>query len=287
MMIRNDFKMIDRYKNYNIILIIVILLIAIILFLQANVQQANAQQLNNRLQASGDIEIEADDGIEWAKNDAAKTGEYHASGNVIAKRGDLTINTDDLTAYYRSNSNGKKQDIFRMDAVGHVKINTNDTMVVGDKAVYYIDKRLAVVIGNNLKLKSPNITITADQSLEYWQTKNIAVAKGNATVIQNGTYLRAGIITAFIGFDKKTSKYNIKRIDATGGVHISSATEIIQAQQAVYNLTKQIITICGDVKITRGQSQLNGECAEVNMKTGHSKIKGGRSKVKGLIIPLQ
>ncbi len=275
--------MINKYVTIYIIYILFIMP-----FVAVNLSSySHAEQLNNDLKANSNIEIEADDGIEWIKNNSEKTGKYHASGNVFAKRDGLTINSDDLTAYYKSNFNGKNQYIFRIDAIGHVKIITNDTVATGDKAVYYIDRQLAVIIGNNLKLKSPKITITANKSLEYWQKENIAVAKGGATVVQNNKHLRADSLTAFIGIDEETSEYNIKRINAIGDVHISNATEIIQAQEAVYNLNNQIATLCGKVKITRGQNQLNGQCAEINMKTGNSKIKGGRGKVKGLIIPLQ
>ena len=44
---------------------------------------------------------------------------------------------------------------------------------------------------------------------------------------------------------------------------------------------------CGDVRITRGQNQLNGARAEVDFKTGVSRMlaDGDKGRVKGLLTP--
>lgn len=262
-------------------------LMAFLLLLENTNYPAQAQVLSESAKTGGGIEIEAKDGIEWIRDEVAKTGQYHARGDAVARRDGVVINADELIAYYRPDATGKGQDIFRMDAIGHVKIISENSTAIGDKAVYHIDKKVAVLVGDNLKFKSPNAVITAKESLEYWETKSIAVARGDATVVQGDKRLQAGVLTAFITTNKKTKKQDIERIDATSGVHISTPTEIVRGREGVYNLTTEIATLCGDVKITRGQNQLNGECAEVNMKTGRSEIKGGSGKVKGLIIPSQ
>ena len=43
--------------------------------------------------------------------------------------------------------------------------------------------------------------------------------------------------------------------------------------------------LCGNVRITRGKNQLNGACAEINLKTGNSRLIGDGRRVKGLITP--
>jgi lipopolysaccharide export system protein LptA len=46
------------------------------------------------------------------------------------------------------------------------------------------------------------------------------------------------------------------------------------------------MTLTGDVRITNGQNQFNGERAEVNVATGVSTLQGGGDgKVKSLIMP--
>ena len=195
----------------------------------------------------------------------------------------MDLYADELTAYYRAGKNDS-QEIYRMDAIGKVRILQAETEARGDKGVYHMDKQVVVLVGENLKLLNPQATITAEESLEYWQARSIAVARGKATVVQEDKRLRAGVLTAFISPNKKTGKSEIQRIDATSGVHISTKDEIVRGREGVYEVDKQLATVCGDVKITRGENQLNGECAEVNMKTGRSKIVGGGSKVRGLLL---
>lgn len=53
-------------------------------------------------QSNSPIEIEAESGIEWRRNDK----QYIARGNALAKRGDLTVRADTLTAHYRDKAAG-------------------------------------------------------------------------------------------------------------------------------------------------------------------------------------
>ena len=77
----------------------------------------------------------------------------------------------------------------------------------------------------------------------------------------------------------------IEQIDAFVDVHISTPTEIARGDEGVYILDDGIVTLCGNVRITRGDSQLNGECAEINLNTGISRLLGGTGRVSGLITP--
>ena len=54
-----------------------------------------------------------------------------------------------------------------------------------------------------------------------------------------------------------------------------------------YNATTEKAILSGDVRITRGQNQLNGARAEVDFKTGVSRMlaDGDKGRVKGLLTP--
>jgi lipopolysaccharide export system protein LptA len=228
---------------------------------------------------NGGVEIEADDGIEWLRD----LQQYRAYGNATATRGKMVLVADTLTAFYREEEG--RQIIYRLDADGNVTVTSDQSEASGDKAVYHIDKKVAVLVGDSLQLITERGTITADDSLEYWDDRRIAVARGNALVIQENYRLKAGVLTAFIE-ETATGKTGVTRIDATSGVHISTPTDIVTGNQGVYTVAEKKITLCGSVKITRGQNQLNGECAIVNMKTGRSRLQGkqGSEKVRGLIL---
>lgn len=257
----------------------------------AGAPAATAQGVQGTGTAGGDaIEINADDGIEWLRD--AK--QYRARGNATATRGGVQVKGDTLIAYYRGGEDGERQVIYRLDAVGNVTITSADGIAFGDKGVYHVEKRVAVLVGEDLHLVTENSTITAEESLEYWEGRSLAVARGDAQVARDDKRLRAGVLTAFIkqaegsgtgSGDARDAR--VTRIDATGGVHVSTEDEIVIGNEGVYDVPREKITLCGDVKITRQQNQLNGECAIVDMKTGRSRLEGRGEKVEGLILPTQ
>lgn len=249
-----------------------------------------AQQATTPVEASvaandTQVEIDAQDGIEWLR-DAQR---YIARGDATARRGGVTLRAETLTAYYRGGENGERQVIFRLDAEADassdVVISQGETRAVGDKGVYHVDQAVAVLIGEDLRLESNQAVITADETLEYWEQRQLAVARGNATIFQENNRLVAAILTAHIlpGADGKQA---VRRIDALGGVHISTGTEIVRGNEGVYDVPEQQATVCGNVKITRGDNQLNGECAIVDMATGRARLSGGSSgeRVKGVLL---
>ena len=79
----------------------------------------------------------------------------------------------------------------------------------------------------------------------------------------------------------------MQRIDAIGNVHVSTGEEIILGREGVYEVDREIATICGNVRITRGDNQLNADCAEVEMDTGRSRLLGGGSRLKALVLPTE
>jgi lipopolysaccharide export system protein LptA len=227
------------------------------------------------------IEIEADNGIEWVRDKQM----YIAKGNARAARGDAQIFADQLTAYYRDEAKGEKskkdgQDIFRVDADGHVRVVSKENKAFGDKAVYHVDQAVFVLVGDSLRLDTNRAKITARDSLEYWETRQLAVARGGAIAVSGESRIKADILTAHIN---EAGQGEIKQIDAFGNVVVSTRNVIARGAEGVYNPASSIATLCGGVKITRGGDQLNGECAEVNLKSGKSRLIGGKSRVKGLL----
>ena len=224
------------------------------------------------------VEINADDGIEWQRDSKA----YIARGNARAARGGVEVFADTLTAFYRDGKDGSGQEIFRIDADGNVRVKSKTEKAFGDKGVYHVDQAVFVLVGRKLRLETASAVITARDTLEYWDDRQLAVARGEAIVVGSGGRLRADILTAHIA---KSGKRDIEKIDAFGNVLVSTGTEIACGDEGVYNPRTEIATLCGNVKITRGKNQLNGACAEVNLKTGNSRLIGGGRRVKGLFKP--
>lgn len=246
-------------------------------FVFTSLPLANAQSIVGR---SGDspVEIEANDGIEWQRDTKA----YVARGDAKARKDGVEIQADTLTAFYRDGTGGTGQEIYRIDADGAVRIESRTEKAFGDKGVYHVDEAVLVLVGRNLRFETASAVITARDTLEYWDTRSLAVARGDAIVESEKGQLKADILTAHIA---KDGKREVNQIDAFGNVLVTTGTEIAQGEEGVYNPRTGLATLCGNVRITRGKNQLNGNCAEVNLVTGISKLLGGGGRVKGLITP--
>ena len=67
---------------------------------------------------------------------------------------------------------------------------------------------------------------------------------------------------------------------------VRTAAETVQGDRGVYVPDTGISRIAGNVRITRGQNQLNGNEAEVDMKTGLARLIATPGlRVKGLVVP--
>ncbi|MBT5049210.1 MAG: hypothetical protein HOM58_11980 [Rhodospirillaceae bacterium] len=238
---------------------------------------AGAQGLGLPNQGSGKpVEIHADQGIEWQQD--AQT--YIARGNASARQGDVAVHADELIAHYKKGPDGKTQ-IWRIDAARNVRITSPRQTAYGKKGVYDVTKGIFVLTGAP-RMETATDKISASKSLEFWEAKSLAVARGNAVAVRGDKRLRADVLTAY--FSKgKGGKSQVNRIDAFDNVLISTPSEIVRGHRGVYNTQTGIIVLQGSVKITRGDDQLNGEAAEVNLNSGVSRLLSGSSgRVRGI-----
>lgn len=259
--------------------------------------RATAQLLNG--DPGRPIEIQADSGIEWRQDEQL----YIARGHAVAKRGPSEVRADTLIAHYRpikpggapsnssTNSIGGNTEIYRVDATGSVTINRDNQTVIGDQAVYDVDQALAVITGKALKLTTATDTVTARDSLEWYDQKQVAVARGDAVATRNGRTIRADVLTAYMdktapaapkpapvkpasagGASPPTQDSKINRVDAQGHVVVTNAIETGRGDYAVYNAVKGVSTLIGNVVITRGKDVMHGQAAVMDMNKNVSRI---------------
>ena len=266
-----------------------ILAVAIVLALTPGAAALHAQGLNSTFGASGSDEplaIEAQEGIEWQQSNQV----YIARGAARATKGEVTVAAETLIAHYREIEGGDTE-IWRIEATGGVRITTPRETATGDKGIYDIDQAVLVLTGREVSFETPTERITANQSLEYWEARGLAVARGDAVVIQDDKRLRGDVLSAHLKEDAD-GKLSIYRVEAFGNVEVASETEIVRAQYGDYNVESGIATLTGSVKITKGQNQFNGDFAEVDLNTGISKLlarpdtgTGESGQVHGIFVP--
>src|SRR5215468_558335 len=145
------------------------------------------------------IEISADGGIEWQQDAQV----YIARGNAKAKRGTTEVYADTLTAHYRPmKGSGGETEIYRLNADGHVTIKGERQTVVGDQAVWDVDQQTGIVTGQAMKLTTATDVVTARDTLEWYDQRQIAVARGDAVAVRETKRVRADVLTAHMTKDQ-------------------------------------------------------------------------------------
>jgi len=231
------------------------------------------------------VEITADDGIEWRRKEKV----YIASGKARAARGDIELFGDKLSAFYRDAADGSTE-VYRVEAHGNVRIMSPNEAVYGDDGYYDVDRGVVTMTGKGLRLETGEDSITANESLEYWEAKRVAVARGGAVASRGDKSLHAELLVGHFRKDDE-GRMVLKQVDAQGQVEIATPTDFVTSDSGVYHVEQELAELFGGVKITRGETQLNGEYAEVNLATGVSRLlaapPGGNAdnRVHGLLVP--
>lgn len=243
-----------------------------------------AQGFNLARGNNEEIQVYADEGVEWA----ADATRVIARGNAKAIRGGVTVTADTLTAYYRDGVGGNE--IWRLDADGHVTIQTKTETATGRKASYDLEKAIFVLRGDPAKVVTPTDEVTANDTLEYWEKERMAVARGDALAISKGRKIRSDVLTAHFR-DGPKGELELRRADGFGHVVLTTPKETVTGDRSDYNLETGIATVAGSVKIIRDGNELNGGYAHVNLNTGISKLFGaapgtaGDTRVRGTFMP--
>lgn len=78
---------------------------------------------------------------------------------------------------------------------------------------------------------------------------------------------------------KSAGGIQINRLDASGGVVVRSPSETARGRFGVYDLDRKLITLVGDVVLTRGGSQIVGSRLVIDLDSGRAVIDGGPAGV--------
>ena len=169
------------------------------------------------------------------------------------------------------------------------------------------------------KSKEP-IEVTSD-TLEVFQPENRAIFSGHVVAIQGDVRLKADQMTVFYNPPKESpagtqkgeqapkqektaaagSPDAVKKIEAKGGVFLSTPEETASGANGVYDVEHNMIVLNDNVVLTRGQNVLKGNQLTYNFTTGKSVLSSkdsekaagssdpvpgkGKQRVRALFVP--
>jgi len=147
------------------------------------------------------------------------------------------------------------------------------------------------------------IEIAAD-SLEVLQEKHMATFSGAVEAVQGNITLKAERMEVYYreaGAQSAAANLGaVSRIEVERDVMLTMPEESARSTKGIYNVDKQMVTLVGNVVLSRGKNMLRGGRLDYNLKTqkslltsggaaatkeGSTKPSGGR--VKGVFIPGQ
>lgn len=234
-------------------------------------------------QDAAPLEISAAHSLEWDR--VAKT--YTARQKARARQDDLDVTADVLTAHY--GDTGGSTDIRRIVARGHVVLSSPPYKAYGAEAVYTLQNEHAVLTGGDLRLETPREKLTAQDRIEFFGLEERLTATGGATAVQGENTLKADTISGYFKEDAQ-GKLALERMEADKNVVITTAKETVHGDHGIYHVLQEQAVLTGAVKIYQGENWLEGTRAEVDLKTGISKLFAAdkaetEGRVKGVFYP--
>ena len=225
------------------------------------------------------LTVEADDILEWNQND----GIYTAKGNAVAIQGDKVIRGNILVATYDPDS--EERDIKTVTATGKAAFKDETSRASGSKFIYRIAEEDYRVEGPKAVVSGSRGTITADTSVDLdtrddETQKMTAIGKAIYTD-SNGRVFAGNLVNTYF-----TADGSLTAIDAEGNVKVTSATgREATGDAATYDARSEFATVTGNVEIIDGGSRMLGDRAEMDLKTGNSRMlsTGSGGRVSGVL----
>lgn len=130
----------------------------------------------------------------------------------------------------------------------------------------------------NSALKGHNsnapVDVTADR-IEVQDRADRAIFAGNVHVRQAELTLDTARLTVAYSGGTGAGGVQIRRLDAAGGVTVTSPSEKARGDFGVYDLDRKLITLIGNVRLVRGSNLVSGARLVIDLNSGRAVIDGG------------
>ncbi|MEO7654475.1 MAG: LptA/OstA family protein [Sphingomicrobium sp.] len=118
------------------------------------------------------------------------------------------------------------------------------------------------------------VDVTADR-IEVQDRSDRAIFAGNVKLRQAELSLVTARLTVAYSGGAGGGGVQIRRLDAAGGVTVTSPSEKARGDFGIYDLDRKLITLIGNVRLARGDNLVSGARLVIDLETGRAVIDGG------------
>jgi len=117
--------------------------------------------------------------------------------------------------------------------------------------------------------------------------QRISEFSGNVIVRRGDTVLRAKTIKVFSDLsDNRPKNQAFSRIEASGGVEVTSGEQKVTGAKVVVDMGKQTITMTGNVVMSQGANVITGERLVIDLVSGRARVEQEAGKpIRGVFTP--
>ena len=231
-------------------------------------------------QTSEPMTIEANDFLEWNQSE----GIYIAEGDAVAIQGSSEIRGNVLRASYDPDAEDRA--IETVIATGNVYYKDEQSTARGQKLIYNIGDGNYQVDGPDASVAGARGTISADKVIMLeTRDDNSQFLNANGKAVyrdSTGRVFAGDNLNAY--FDAEGA---LQTLDAEGDVLVTTENgRQATGDAATYDAASENATLTGNVSIIDGGNRMNGGRAEVDFKTGNSRMlsDGSTKRVSGVLI---
>lgn len=117
------------------------------------------------------------------------------------------------------------------------------------------------------------VDVSSDR-LEVQDKANRAILTGNVMVRQGNLSLASPRMTALYVPARSGGDPQLQRLDASGGVTLTSPSETARSSFAIYDLDRRIVTMVGAVTLIRGANRISGGRMVYDLNSGRATMDG-------------
>lgn len=128
--------------------------------------------------------------------------------------------------------------------------------------------------------------VVTGERFEYLPDDRIAYVTGAPVATQGDVRLAAERFEVYFAGDGagEDDVGDIARLIAEGRVHYATPEEVATGDHGVYDAISRLVTLTGDVVVTRDGNVLRGQRLVINVDDGRSVMEGNGGRVRGVFI---